>query len=382
VEVLREALIRDDVQRASAAGGKRTRSASQSRVKAFVQNVHHFRDEALATFDPPVERVVVFDEAQRAWDAAQTARFMKSRKGVFDFELSEPELLISYMDRHTGWATIVCLVGDGQEINTGEAGVAEWVRAISARFGHWHVFAPGALLESTREEEPTTNALSHPSHLFPTEHLHLATSVRSFRAEMVSEFVKELLDCNQALAKSILEKALQTFPICLTRDIDAAKTWLRNRARGTERFGIVASSEAYRLRPFGIHVKAEIDPKNWFLDGKADVRSSFYLEDVATEFQVQGLELDWVGVAWDADFRFAGDDWGYFSFRGSRWQRIASEERRKYLKNAYRVLLTRARQGMILFVPRGDDGDQTRRHEFYDGTYEYLKRVGVPELRP
>lgn len=159
-----------------------------------------------------------------------------------------------------------------------------------------------------------------------------------------------------------------------------AKKWLRDQARGSERFGIIASSGAMRLRPYGIHVKSQMDPINWFLNGKDDVRSSYYLEEVATEFAIQGLELDWTCVAWDADLRFFNAQWDMKAFRGSSWQEVNNSDARLYLKNAYRVLLTRARQGMVIFIPKGRRTDPTRLPEFYDGTYEYLKSLGVQEL--
>jgi len=210
--------------------------------------------------------------------------------------------------------------------------------------------------------------------------LHLAVSVRSFRSEKVSELVKNILDGNGSLAARNCSAVEVTYPIALTRDLGAAKDWLRQRARGSERIGILASSGAYRLRPFGIQVRTRIDPKHWFLNGKEDIRSSHFLEDVATEFDIQGLELDWACVAWDADLAYVDGGWEYRRFRGTRWQRISDETRRLYLKNAYRVLLTRARQGMVIFVPEGDCSDVTRDPEHYDGTFAYLRSIGIAEI--
>jgi hypothetical protein len=382
VDVLREALARDDVERSKAAGRPLTKATALSKVKAFVQNVHHFRDDSLATTAPPIEGIAVFDEAQRAWDKAQTCSFMRRRKGVVNSDKSEPDFLISVMDRHSGWATIVCLIGGGQEINTGEAGLAEWFAVLRRSYPDWLVFVPDSIADSEYSDVLTPEVLGGVPHLEHRSGLHLSTSSRSFRAEKVSDFVKALLDCERDKASATLNEILLAYPIRLTRDVDSAKSWLRQQARGTERFGIVASSEAQRLRPFGIDVKAEIDPTNWFLNDKNDIRSSFYLEDVATEFQVQGLELDWVCVAWDGDFRFHNGGWEYHCFLGTRWLTIKSPERRKYLKNAYRVLLTRARQGMVLFIPEGSSADQTRRRVYYDQTHEYLKGLGIPELTP
>jgi len=166
--------------------------------------------------------------------------------------------------------------------------------------------------------------------------------------------------------------------VVLTRDIHIARRWLRQQARGTERYGIVVSSQAQRLKPHALDVRSPVDPVNWFLNDRDDVRSSYYLEDVATEFHVQGLELDWTCVVWDADFRVGPQGWQHHEFFGNRWQRILKPDRQRYLKNAYRVLLTRARQGMVIVVPEGAADDDTRRSEYYDGTFNYLQDLGLP----
>jgi hypothetical protein len=175
-------------------------------------------------------------------------------------------------------------------------------------------------------------------------------------------------------------EVIQRYPVAITRDLNKAKAWLRLRARGTERYGIVVSSQAQRLKPYAIDVKTPIDPIHWFLDGKDDVRSSYYLEDVATEFHVQGLELDWACVAWDGDFRFTENGWEHYSFVGSNWNKIRKPERQQYLKNAYRVLLTRARQGLVIYIPDGANNDPTRAEEFYLQTFNYLKSIGIAEV--
>ncbi len=181
-------------------------------------------------------------------------------------------------------------------------------------------------------------------------------------------------------AKAALTELDHRYPIVLTRDLDLAKEWIRARARGSERYGLVASSKAQRLKPHAIDIRVDVDPVHWFLNEKEDTRSSYYLEDAATEFQVQGLELDWTCVTWDGDLRFTGSGWGYHDFRGNRWCNINHEENRGYLLNAYRVLLTRARQGMVVFVPRGSVSDPTRSPTYYDSTFGYLQALGIPEL--
>jgi hypothetical protein len=204
--------------------------------------------------------------------------------------------------------------------------------------------------------------------------------MRSFRAEHVSAFVKQVLDCDQAMARRTFAQVRDRYPIVISRDVKRAKVWLKKQARGTERYGMVVSSQAQRLKPHAIDVRSPMDPIHWFLDGKEDVRSSYYLEDAATEFHVQGLELDWACVVWDGDFRYSQAGWQHFSFVGSRWQHIHRSERQTYLKNAYRVLLTRARQGMVIVVPDGDDEDATRKRSYYDATYDYLQSIGLPIL--
>jgi hypothetical protein len=204
--------------------------------------------------------------------------------------------------------------------------------------------------------------------------------MRSFRAENVSLLVKQLLDLEIENAQETLSQIHKKYPIVLTRDLAKAKQWLKDKARGSQRYGIVVSSQAERLKPHAIDVKTAIDPIHYFLNGKEDVRSSYYLEDVATEFHVQGLELDWACVTWDADYRYSPEGWEHWSFCGDRWNHINKEERKIYLKNAYRVLLTRARQGMVIVVPDGDSADPTRKHSYYDGTFEYLKNIGFSEI--
>jgi Uncharacterized conserved protein (DUF2075) len=349
-------------------------------VKAFIQNVHHFRDDALIDSGPPIEHVVIFDEAQRAWNLRQTANFMRRKKGRADFNASEPEFLIEYMDRHKDWAVIVCLVGGGQEINTGEAGIDAWLDAVNRRFTNWEMFISSRLTDSEYAAGQTLQIVSNRPKTTFDDSLHLAVSMRSFRAENVSAFVKALLDCDDQEARKAFVQLRNRFPIVVSRDLEATKSWIRTRARGSERYGLVASSKAMRLKPHAIDIRVSVDPVHYFLNGKDDTRSSYYLEDAATEFQTQGLELDWACVNWDADFRFTGSGWAHHDFRGDRWCNISNAENRAYLRNAYRVLLTRARQGMVVFVPPGDSNDPTRLPSYYDSTFNYLTGLGVPTI--
>lgn len=380
VAILREALTRDKVKREKENGNKVRKGEVFSQVKSMIQNVHNFRDECLKDSSPPFEHVTIFDEAQRAWDITQTSNFMKRKKNLPGFSISEPEFLISCMDRHQDWAVIVCLVGGGQEINTGEAGISEWIESVNRAFPDWQVYVSDRLTDSEYAAGHALQLLEKHKTVFFNKDLHLAVSMRSFRAEKVSLFVKNLLDMNMEEARENYNEISEKYPIVITRDVAKAKKWLKEKARGTERYGIVVSSQAIRLKPYAIDVKSPMDPIHWFLDGKEDIRSSYYLEDVATEFQVQGLELDWACVTWDGDFRYSADGWKGFSFVGSKWQNINKENRKLYLKNAYRVLLTRARQGMVIVVPEGDDEDGTRKKEYYDETFEYLRRIEIMEI--
>ena len=380
VQVLSEALARDEFARRKSKGEKARIGKIRGEVKAFIQMVHHFRDEALKDPNPPNDRVVIFDEAQRAWDLQKTADFMKRKKNQPGFYQSEPDFLISYMNRHQDWAVVVCLVGGGQEIHTGEAGIDTWIDAIQSNYPEWKMYISPRLSDSEYAAgKAVARASAHPNSNFD-DSLHLSVSMRSFRAENVSEFVKALLDCEEQKARDAFQKLETKLPIAITRNIDRAKDWVRSNARGSERYGLVASSKAQRLKPHAIEIRVKSDPVHWFLNDRDDTRSSYYLEDVATEFQVQGLELDWACVTWDGDFRYNDSDWNYHEFRGSKWGNIRKPENRNYLRNAYRVLLTRARQGMVIFVPQGDEKDPTRSPKFYDTTYRYLAGIGIPSL--
>jgi hypothetical protein len=369
VRVLTEALARDAAARLG-----QPREQARRRVETFIQNVHRFIETYYS--DPaqvPVDRVVVFDEAQRAWNAAQAGR-------KFNRECSEPETLLEIMDRHSDWSVIVALIGGGQEINRGEAGLSEWGRALAGRFPHWQILvspdlkagvhATGACLF---EELPEGVAV------LENRSLHLSVNLRSYKAEVLSQFVEAVLYLDQERARE-LSGGLKDYPIVLTRDLDLAKGWLRERCRGLRRVGLVASSGGRRLRAHGLDVTTELDVENWFLNGPDDVRSSHYLEVPATEFGVQGLELDWTGVCWGGDLHPKAGRWNCRAFRGTRWQQIRDPEMNRYIVNKYRVLLTRAREGVVIWVPPGDRSDPTRPPEIYDCVADYLDRCGIASL--
>lgn len=381
VSVLCEALAWDNVHREKGRGRRVTKEDARRKVKSFIQNVHHFRDDCLVdTSQAPIEHVALFDEAQRAWNLEMTAKFMRQKKGHANFSKSEPEFLISCLDRHQDWAVVVCLVGGGQEINTGEAGIGEWIESAMRAFPNWHLCLSSRLVDSEYGAGKLIERVRAHPHVTFRDELHLGVSMRSFRAENVSLLVKQLLDLHVESARQTLQLVKETYPIVMTRRLQTAKEWLRVKARGNERYGLVVSSQAQRLRPHAIDVRAKINPIHWFLHGKDDVRSSYYLEDAATEFHVQGLELDWAGIVWDGDLRYTRNGWKHFEFKGKKWNKVQKSERQTYLKNAYRVLLTRARQGMVLVVPNGDPTDHTRESSYYDDTFEYLAGLGIPVL--
>jgi len=375
VEVLQEALARDDSERS-----KIPKSRAKTKTKAFIQIIHRFRDAAIESEEPPLEKVAIFDEAQRAWDMQQLSKFMEQKKGVSGFEKSEPESLIEFMDRHEDWATIVCLVGGGQEINTGEGGIRDWFEALNNGFADWEIYLSDKMTDSEYVGNDSLENLLSNRKVNIIPELHLSVSMRSFRSEKQAAFVKELLDCNEVAAKDLFAELSEKYPIVLTRDLNKAKEWVRLKSRGSERYGMMATSAAERLRTRGIWATNAIKPVKWFLEGKEDVDSSFHLEVTATEFAVQGLEIDYGIVAWDGDMRYEDGNFVFRRFSRNMWCNVNKPERRKYMKNAYRVLLTRSRQGMVIYVPEGNPRDATTAPELYNGTYDYLKGIGIPVI--
>lgn len=376
VDVLQEALARDRVAREGIPKNEASRQ-----TKAFIQIIHKFRDEALTTENPPVEKVAIFDEAQRAWDERSLTDFMKRKKDIPDFNRSEPEFLIEIMDRHQDWATIVCLIGGGQEIYKGEAGIGDWFRALWSR-SNWDIYLSDKMTDVEYVGTSSVEQLLNGRTYSVEPSLHLGVSLRSFRSDKLASFIKALLDNRPEEAGETYKDLCGEYPIYLTRDFERAKVWVKTKARGTERYGLLASSEGKRLRGEGIWVPSKINHVAWFLNGKDNVDSSYYLEVVASEFKVQGLEVDYALLAWDVDLRRSNGNFDFFRFRGTSWNHINIEQRKKYLKNAYRVLLTRARQGLIIYVPKGADReeDPTRDKALYDEIFYYLTTCGIREL--
>ena len=422
VAVLTEALARDNYKK-NTEKGKRL-SDSRREVSEFIQIIHRYRDNMLAKIKNPVENgvveidpekavkvesagygevehVAIFDEAQRSWTHKRIADYLK-RGGTYgnklkvpNFPFSEAEFLIWSLDQREDWAAIICLVGGGQEINTGEAGITAWIEALNNRFKHWQVYISNQLTEPEYAEGKVNELLKENGKVTFSDRLHLAVSLRSFRAERLSSFVHSLLSFNDDAEDLYKEVSAKGYPIVLTRDMDNAREWLRCKARGSQQTGVLISKVAARFKPLAVHILAQGDENavHWFLEDKTDVRSSNYLEDAATEIQVQGLELDFACVLWDADMRYVDGHWEYFKFNGKdKWKPVANtpngQEEKKYMLNAYRVLLTRARQGIAICVPSGNNRltpegfpeDPTRLPEFYNGTYEYLKSLGIKEI--
>lgn len=422
VAVLTEALARDNYKK-NTEKGKRL-SDSRREVSEFIQIIHRYRDNMLAKIKNPVENgvveidpekavkvesagygevehVAIFDEAQRSWTHKRIADYLK-RGGTYgnklkvpNFPFSEAEFLIWSLDQREDWAVIICLVGGGQEINTGEAGITAWIEALNNRFKHWQVYISNQLTEPEYAEGKVNELLKENGKVTFSDRLHLAVSLRSFRAERLSSFVHSLLSFNDDAEDLYKEVSAKGYPIVLTRDMDNAREWLRSKARGSQQTGVLVSKVAARFKPLAVHILAQGDENavHWFLEDKTDVRSSNYLEDAATEIQVQGLELDFACVLWDADMRYVDGNWEYFKFNGKdKWKPVANtpngQEEKKYMLNAYRVLLTRARQGIVICVPSGNNRltpegfpeDPTRLPEFYNGTYEYLKSLGIKEI--
>lgn len=421
VAVLKEALARDNWRKCKEKGERKKLSDSQREVGEFIQVIHNYRDNMLAKIKNPVENgiveidptkavkpdeetgfgevehVAIFDEAQRSWTQKRIADYLK-RGGTYgnklkvpNFPMSEAEFLIWSLDQREDWATIICLVGGGQEINTGEAGIAEWIEALNNKFKKWKVYISDKLTEPEYAEGQVTEKLKGNPNVNFSDKLHLAVSLRSFRAETLSNFIHSLLSFNANAADLYQEIKTKKYPILLTRDMDKARQWLREHARGNEHTGILVTKVAARFKPLAVNVLAQGDENaiHWFLEDKTDIRSSNYLEDAATEIQVQGLELDYACVLWDADMRCENGVWTYHKFNGKdKWNPENNDETKKYMLNAYRVLLTRARQGLVICVPEGNSNktpegfpeDPTRLPEFYDGTYKYLKSLGLDEI--
>ena len=375
VEVLREALKR------SVKAKKQFNKETEAAINTLIQSSYAFKKDNASHNHATPENILIFDEAQRVWNKEKMA---SKHKDNLMMAVSEPHLLFSIMDRHQDWAVMICLVGLGQDIYDGEVGINEWFRCGIEDFTEWELFYSPEIFGQVEDKNINREMIEGCQRCHPITELHLKTSIRSFRADKQCQFVDALLDNRPDEAKEVYKIISEKYPIYITRDYETAKNWVRNQVRGSQRSGALACSSAQRLKPEGIYVPTEIDVKNWFLAPSDDLRSSNKLEIVASEFKVQGLEIDWAVVCWDADLRRKAEinDWDYYNFRGTKWNKRNKPEQKRYLLNSYRVLLTRARQGMIIFVPKGVDTevDETRNFEYYDRIYSYLLKCGIEEL--
>lgn len=373
VEVLRAALKQSAKERNII--GKETDEA----INALIQGSYGFKRDNAMRSEPTVEHIMIFDEAQRVWNAEK----MKSKHDEEEMAISEPSLLYKIMDRHQDWAVMVCLVGLGQDIYDGEVGINEWFECGINEYNNWEMFYSKDIFSQVEDKQIDRNKIEGCERCHEKGALHLKTSIRSFRADKQCQFVDNLLDNNPDKTKEIYNQISEKYPVFITRDINAAKNWAKNQVRGSQRCGVLACSSAQRLKPEGIYVPKDIDVVNWFLAPSEDLRSSNKMEVVASEFKVQGLELDWAVVCWDLDLRRKNaHEWEYYNFRGTNWSHRNKPEQQRYLLNSYRVLLTRARQGMVIFVPNGvdEEEDVTRKHEYYDDIFNYLHGCGIKEL--
>jgi hypothetical protein len=375
VEVLREALKK------SVRAKKQLNRETEAAINALIQSSYAFKKDNSSHRHPTPENILIFDEAQRVWNQEKMTR--KHNDPMM--AVSEPHLLYSIMDRHQDWAVMVCLVGLGQDIYDGEVGINEWFKCGILDFRGWELFYSPEIFGQVEDKNIDKDLILGCDRCHQMTELHLKTSIRSFRADKQCQFVDALLDNNPEETKAVYQMISEKYPVYMTRDYQLAKSWVKKQVRGSQRCGVMACSSAQRLKPEGIYVPTEIDVKNWFLAPSDDLRSSNMLEVVASEFKVQGLEIDWGLVCWDADLRRTkkGDDWDYYTFRGTRWNKRNKEDQKRYLVNSYRVLLTRSRQGMIIFVPKGVDPeiDATRDNAYYDGIYNYLLSCGIKELK-
>lgn len=375
VEVLREALKR------SVKAKKQFNRETEVAINTLIQSSYAFKKDNASHNHATPENILIFDEAQRVWNKEKMSSKHKENPLM---AVSEPHLLFSIMDRHQDWAVMICLVGLGQDIYDGEVGINEWFRCGIEDFKEWELYYSPEIFGQVEDKNINREMIEGCDRCHPIPELHLKTSIRSFRADKQCQFVDALLDNKPEDAKEVYRIISEKYPIYITRDYETAKNWVRNQVRGSQRSGVLACSSAQRLKPEGIYVPTEIDVKNWFLAPSDDLRSSNMLEIVASEFKVQGLEIDWAIVCWDADLRRkeGKNDWDYYSFRGTKWNKRNKPEQKRYLLNSYRVLLTRARQGMIIFIPKGVDPevDETRNSKYYDRTYSYLLKCGIEEL--
>lgn len=366
-----QAAIAEDARRRE---GIKADDAKRRAQQALQTLLGYLKDHADADAHPP-ENVIVFDEAQRAWDAETGLRLLGRAK-------SEPELFMEIMGR-LPWACLVCLVGAGQEINRGEGGLALWGEAL-AKSGDWTAHISDKAL-AAREGLLGFFDLASVADvsLVKDPDLHLASNLRAYRNNLHGAWVAALLDGNIDMARQIADE-MEHAPAFVTRDLSEMKAWLKARRRGDQRVGLLASSGATRLVAEGVPPSPRSDDLgtvvHWFLKPTGDFRSSNALETPLSEFVCQGLEIDYAGLCWGNDLTWDGEAWMPRKMRAPNWQLLRKDAEQQYRINTYRVLLTRGRAGTVIYVPVGDETDITRKPKDFDAIFDVLVASGCPQL--
>lgn len=366
VAVLQEAIAEDAKQR-----DKITKSEAKRQATQALQNLLGYLKEHSAEDSVPPEHVIVFDEAQRAWDA-------ETGKKLLDRNASEPELFLEILSK-LDWCCLVCLVGSGQEINRGEGGLQLWGAALEKfnKTQRWDIFISPQSLSGKRGLIKTVDNSSIKVQL--NSDLHLVTNLRAYRNDKQGLWVEALLEGDVSFASDIANE-MEHSPAFVTRNLTNAKSWLRMRNRGGHRVGLLASSGAVRLIAEGVPFSPrsnELDEvAHWFLKPTGDYRSSNALEKPLSEFVCQGLEIDYACLCWGNDLIWKENAWLVRKMSAPKWQTAKKPETIQFRLNAYRVLLTRSRAGLVIYIPEGENGDFTRNSEDFDSVYTILLKAG------
>ncbi len=392
VNTLTEALARDIQAREH-----KDRSKSYTAAKSFIHNIFKFRMDGIQDENHvSPEQVVIFDEAQRAWTQDKLKKFLENprrqSKRVFNYQLSEPESLIQQMNRRKDCAVIICLVGGGQEIYQGEAGLSEWFKALK-KFKDWRVYVTPQLNDQVYLRGADWNEMISGLDVIEEPDLHLTVSMRTLRTDALNRFVESLLSLELEDAAKYYSQLGRRFPIVITRDLEKAKMWIETIATGGDRYGKLVSSSTKKLfdQINGVHSSSweQFDAPSWFLEGKSNPKSSYNLELCASEFDVQGLELDYVLLEWGPDFRIEFNSWKYYKRWYKGWKDLGSvvyvngqpqlSLEQVYILNTYRVLMTRARKGMVIYIPEGTVSNSDMLPKYYEGVYRLFKSLNVKE---
>ncbi len=342
-----------------------------------IEKAHRFLKDRSTLSTPTDETLVIFDEAQRT--------YLKGRSVVSErLERDEAELILEALEKQNPGKglVIICLLGHNQAINTGESGVISWFKAVNKAKGWSYQIDEKTLsLNGLFDDISSRQMWSNHSKRKSLEKGHLDHSLRFWKNRDVEIWASAVVhgDSDKAMevATSLGQEGIRIY---LTRELKTAKNWVNGLRVGEERLGMIASSQARRLIAEGIHILPQSDSKigHWMLAPSGDIRSSNTLDVAQNQFQIQGLELDYALVCWDADFRRAKTGWEAYNISGTKWQKQSKKEEQAYRENSYRVLLTRARKGMVIYIPNGDESqiDETRNPSFYDGIFEFLVTCG------